>query len=710
MRGFTVGCSAYTIVQLTDSWYKRLGILAALIIEVLWAFGPSAELRSLVRIVALLGVYLILNRQSEYHSRYIFLRNHLEKEKLRQHKQIIEKELPTGVIVVRESQEPGCQLEEVMINDKFYRTFLNKKSNEEILRGSVTNLEQLSGGDLQRIFGNIVIGDVIRDQRAPKRNKRNTIYQQQSLLDMVQQHFDEIRLLRSQEKDEEEIFYSRQYINCVYREHPEQISEQQIGSISSTPTINFEKTVDIKVINIRWKKEISLMIIFEDVSVKLKNFRNKKLHKFKQRLINSISHNLKTPLNGIMLLSEAGENEDNQAVKNEYFADIQRNGQILLNMVQQIINQQRQFLADLRVAPFSLRQLLRDVAWLFAKQLSLKEMSLAIKVADAVDRIENDEERLKFVLIQLVENSIKYSARQKHVRLEVREDPGGAPDRLEIEIADQGYGISEEKIKRLSRPIEDQFSLNDDEDYTCGIGFGLSVCQKSIKEIGPKKQDFHIESALNEGSRIRFHVFRALGSRPEHQLRASSELPEATQGVDEQKEDLQEVKTFAMRSMQDVNLTGSRAPRSQFLEYVEKNYAYFSARTRLLIVDDMAYNIYSVRMVLKKIENLEILEAENGQRALEIIDHNLAAPHELSIQIVLMDIHMPIMDGIQATEILKQKYGARLKIYIVTAFSDTKERPKARLATADGFIPTPGTLKKLYQTMTLSAADGFGEC
>ena len=111
----------------------------------------------------------------------------------------------------------------------------------------------------------------------------------------------------------------------------------------------------------------------------------------------------------------------------------------------------------------------------------------------------------------------------------------------------------------------------------------------------------------------------------------------------------------------------------------------------------MPYNIHCIQLLLRNLDNLELTTANDGLRAIEVIEADRTRAHEEpKIRMIIMDINMPNMDGIQATTILKQKYGEELYIMILTAFSDEIEIQRAQTAGANSFLTKPLTISKLF--------------
>ena len=249
------------------------------------------------------------------------------------------------------------------------------------------------------------------------------------------------------------------------------------------------------------------MIIFEDVTQRVQNFRNRRLEEFKSQMLNSISHNLKTPLNGIMLLAQAGLLEEDFALKNEFFEEIQRNGTILLALIQQMLNQQA--LEGRRVCAerVDVRALLRDVGWLFESQLRLKNVTLSMQNSAELECVRNNDDLLRFVLIQLIENALKHARAPGRVRVTVEHEITDA-NLARLTVEDDGHGMTREIIAQISRPLEQQVETRAPRSYQRGLGYGLSICQQILRQIGPKDQQLAIHSSQAQGTSVSFLIYK----------------------------------------------------------------------------------------------------------------------------------------------------------------------------------------------------------
>jgi signal transduction histidine kinase len=142
---------------------------------------------------------------------------------------------------------------------------------------------------------------------------------------------------------------------------------------------------------------------------------------FQKKLMNSLQHNLKTPLNGISVLSQAGLQEPDQPRMRGYFEDILRNSLILTNLLQfiQFYNKKEISFKDLKLSQVKVQRILDNLTWLFERQLKQNNLRLTVEISDPNLKILNDANLIEFVLYQFLENSMQFSKANGNIRIKV---------------------------------------------------------------------------------------------------------------------------------------------------------------------------------------------------------------------------------------------------------------------------------------------------
>jgi signal transduction histidine kinase/DNA-binding NarL/FixJ family response regulator len=357
----------------------------------------------------------------------------------------------------------------------------------------------------------------------------------------------------------------------------------------------------------------------------------------------NISHEIRTPMNAVFGFSQLLARTRIEPHAQEYIKAIQTSGQALLALINDILDLSKIEAGRLSLnpAPTDLRELVDSTLGVFAEAASRKQIGLRAQVAPAVPQtVVVDAHRLRQVLLNLLSNAVKFTD-QGEVQLRVRSGALDAERRctLEIEVHDSGIGIPEDKQAQLFEP----FYRAVDDDERSGSGLGLAIVARLL---GLMNGRISVRSDAGRGSV--FHV--QLDGVPATTVSASRFV--------------------------------DREPEFEFADL---------APASVLIVDDVAWNRELLGAFLGEAGH-RLSYAGNGRDALELVRRD--AP-----DVVLMDLRMPIMDGREATRLLREELGERApKVIAVTASS--MNRDQAVLSSEfDGFIRKPVTRESLYHAL-----------
>ncbi len=370
----------------------------------------------------------------------------------------------------------------------------------------------------------------------------------------------------------------------------------------------------------------------------------------KSQFLATMSHEIRTPMNGILgmaqllLLPETRE-EDMQ----DYARIILTSGQSLLSLLNDILDLSKvesgKF--DLEAKEFEPDQIVQEAMALFMGTAAAK--SLAIKAAEfkpAHQRYLGDPCRLRQMLSNLVGNAIKFTARGQ-VRISAREvERADGMALLEFSVSDTGIGIPEEQRHLLFKPFS-QADSSTTRQYG-GTGLGLSIVSGLAKRMGG---DVGIDSELGQGSRFWFRIRVGL-------------LAEAGESPHKARPD----------QAQAGSLDASRL------------------QGRVLVAEDNLTNRTVAEFFLRKL-GLTAVFVEDGQQAVEAIVKGDPA------DLILMDVHMPVMDGHAATLRIRQWEGEnkqpRRPIVAMTADAFAEDEQHCLAAGMDDFIAKPVALSDL---------------
>ncbi|MBN9481240.1 MAG: response regulator [Bordetella sp.] len=374
----------------------------------------------------------------------------------------------------------------------------------------------------------------------------------------------------------------------------------------------------------------------------------------RDRFFANVSHEVRTPLNAVLGLASALAHTTLTPRQAEMLNLITGAGDSLRRVLDDMLDlskmQAGQF--SLSPAPFDLR---RDIeAVVEIRRAVAEDKGLTLDLAftpDAQGEVIGDGVRITQIVSNLVSNAVKFTT-EGGVCVHVDLLPEGEQERLVIEVRDTGIGFDAEAAQRLFRP----FVQADDaiSRQFGGTGLGLSICKSLTELMGGT---IAAESVPGEGSlfRVTLPIRRAASAlAPAPDKTDPPSAPDAEQG----------------------------------------------ARVRILVVEDHPANQMVVRRLLEPL-GFEIVVADNGLEG-------VLRFQEQRFDLVLMDMQMPVMDGLDAMRRIRDDEArlgaARTPIVMLTANTTEAHHLKAVQAGADHLVSKPVTLKILLQGMEQGAA------
>ncbi len=359
----------------------------------------------------------------------------------------------------------------------------------------------------------------------------------------------------------------------------------------------------------------------------------------------TMSHELRTPLNAILGFSALMRNDtaltDGQR---ENLDIINRSGEHLLSLINDVLDMAKieAGRVALEVEPFDLAALARDIIEMLGERAGGKGLQLRLDTTAEFPRfIRSDKEKLRRVIVNLVNNAIKYT-NHGSVILRLRDQPGNDGLRLIIEVADSGMGISKTDQAHIFEP----FVQVDKPGTQKGTGLGLSIVREYLELMGGR---IEVESTPEVGS-----LFRV--SLPVQKTDEADVVPpEVTRG----------------------RVIGLAPGQPEY---------------RILIVEDQVENQLLLRRLLED-AGFTVKLAENGAQGVELFQH--FRPH-----FIWMDRRMPVMDGLEATRRIRALDGGKMvRIVAVSAsvFGDQRETMLA--AGMDDFVLKPYRPAEIFDCM-----------
>ena len=389
--------------------------------------------------------------------------------------------------------------------------------------------------------------------------------------------------------------------------------------------------------------------------------------------LNSISHDIRTPLNviiGYTALASAHVNEA-QEVK-RYLSKIQTASKHLLLLVNDVLDMSHIESGTLKLehAPVYFPDVLEDLKSIVQTDISAKQLEFHVDTKNMVHKnVITDKLRLNQVLLNILENAVKYTRPGGKICFQIQELKGQEPGlaKYEFRVKDTGIGMSEEFIEHIFEPFsrEQTSTVSGIE----GTGLGMAIVKKIVDRMGGT---IAVKSRQGEGTEVIVILKFKVSSQPvANEMRALSR-PE-------------QMETFSEKEKAKQENSKEESSENPF-----KN-------KKILLVEDNELN-REIAVELLKEEGFILDTAEDGTIAVEKM--RTAKPGQYDL--ILMDIQMPIMDGYEATRQirkLKNPETANIPIIAMTANAFEEDRQKALEAGMNEHVAKPIDLARLLEVV-----------
>ena len=375
--------------------------------------------------------------------------------------------------------------------------------------------------------------------------------------------------------------------------------------------------------------------------------------KAKTDFLSNMSHDIRTPMNAIIGITTLMKNELHQPEKlAEHLGKLESSGQLLLGIINNILDMSRieSGKTTLNVEKMNLPQQVGRLDSIIRQQAGQRHQTFAVETHVQHENVLGDPNRLNQVLMNILSNSVKYTPTGGHIRLEVDELPRNEHyARYRFIVQDDGIGMSEAFQKTLFEPFtrEEKSGTNKVQ----GTGLGMAITKSIIDLMGGS---ISVESAAGKGTRFEVVL----------------EFP-----IDTEADTVQEAQALPEEAEAASPLSGMK----------------------FLCAEDNAINAEILEMLLEA-KGASCTICSNGQEIVDAFANVKPGEYDM----ILMDVQMPVMDGLEATRRIRSgenPLGRIIPILAMTANAFLEDMQKSKEAGMDEHLSKPVDIAALEQTV-----------
>lgn len=370
----------------------------------------------------------------------------------------------------------------------------------------------------------------------------------------------------------------------------------------------------------------------------------------KTEFLSRMSHDIRTPMNAIIGLTHLAKNENDIQVIKSYLNKVDTSSKFLLGLINDILDMSKIENGDMTLneSPFSCKEFEDSILTVIKPLIDERNINFVFRMGANTECILVDRLRFSQIFFNLLSNAAKFTPAGGTIefiseRIEPKETDEPGKVGMRFYVRDTGIGMSEEFLKHMYDPFSQERSKIGDK--TRGTGLGLPIVKSLVDAM---HGTLSVKSELGKGTEFKIELYVT-----------PAELPAKEQES----------------NASDQNLNGSH----------------------ILLVEDNEINAYVAKTILEQF-SCAVDIASNGQEAVTQFKQSA----ESSYDVILMDVHMPVMDGIQATKLIRsmnRSDSATVPIIAMTADAFDKQKTETIDAGMNCHLPKPIEPDSLYKTL-----------